>query len=184
MSQFSDVAVVKALLAREETHIPSLVKHHAGTAIAAGTEQVKAVRLDSLAAVSDAAPEVLKIDVDGFDGEVLAGATSILERFRPATIFEWHPRLVVQAGKDPLQAFASLAAAGYTRFLWFTNPGFFSHFTNVPSDALLREHAAYLLAVGRHGDDHFDVVALHETSALDDIALACMDHARAHADCR
>jgi hypothetical protein len=184
MSQFSDVVVVKALLARQRKTISSLVKHHQGTATAVGADQVEAVDLDSLAQVADAAPEVLKIDVDGFDGEVLAGATSVLEKYRPATIFEWHPKLVVQSGNDPLQAFTSLAAAGYTRFLWFTNPGAFSHFSSVPSEALIRKHAAYLLAVGRRGDDHFDVIALHETSPLDDIALACMEHARACADCR
>lgn len=184
MSQFGDVVILKALLASAEKNIPSLVKHHRGTAAAIGTEQAKAVRLDSLRQVTSPPPEVLKIDVDGCDGEVLAGATSILEEHHPAVIFEWHPKLTVKAGNDPAQAFIALEASGYTRFLWFTNPGTFSHFTAAPPDALLRKHAEYLLAVNSRSDEHFDVIALHESSKLDDMALACMEHARKRADCR
>lgn len=184
MRRFDDVVVVRAVLAAEEKTIPALVRHHRGTAAAMGTGQVKAVRLDSLQQVAEALPDVLKIDVDGFDGEVLAGATSILVAHRPAVIFEWHPKLVLECGNDPLKAFASLAAAGYTRFLWFTNPGTFSHFTAVPAEALLRQHAGYLLAVNARNDEHFDIIALHESSRLDEMSLACMEHARARADCR
>lgn len=184
MGRFDDVVVVKALLAAEEKRIPALVKPHRGTAAAIGPGRVKAVRLDSLQQIAETPPEVLKIDVDGFDGEVLAGATSILMAHRPAVIFEWHPQLVAAAGNDPLQAFASLAAAGYTRFLWFTNLGTFSHFTAIPPEALLRQHAGYLQAVNARSDEHFDIIALHESSRLDELALACMKHARERADCR
>ena len=129
MRQFSDVQVIKALLARETTKIRSLVKHHKGTAAALGEESDDAVRLDSLQKLVESNIDVLKVDVDGFDGEVLAGSTLILQASKPAVIFEWHPMLLRRTGNDPQRAFSALNDAGYDRFLWFNNLGTFSHFS-------------------------------------------------------
>jgi FkbM family methyltransferase len=58
---------------------------------ASGTVQVPMVTLD--AAVSGRV-DLLKIDVDGYEGFVLEGAQGLLERERPALFLELHPQLV------------------------------------------------------------------------------------------
>ena len=184
MKRFDDVTIVKALLAREETSIPSLVKHHQGTAAAIGSEMIQAVRLDSLAAVKAAPIDVLKVDVDGFDGEVLAGASELLATMRPAVIFEWHPKLAAQTGNDPMRAFNVLREAGYKRFLWFDNPGTFSHFSGACDMETLGKQKDFLLRVNARADEHYDVIALPDSSLINDLDLACMEYARSRADRR
>ena len=145
---------------------------------------MEAVRLDSLDVVQQAVIDVMKVDVDGFDGEVLEGAAGILKASQPAVIFEWHPKLAVQTGNDPLRAFAALTGMGFNRFLWFNNPGMFSHFSGPCAFDVLRKQADYLIKVNERADEHFDVIALPESSQINEVALAGMEHARACADCR
>jgi len=176
MDQFSDVTLIKAMLSREQTPIRSLVKHHAGTAAAMGDDLVGSVPLDSLQMLSKAEVDVIKVDVDGFDGEVIAGAINIIGRNRPAIIFEWHPKLILATGRDPFLAFETLANCNYTKLLWFNNIGTFSHFTGVCTRESLNKMKELLLAVNYRRDEHFDIIALHSWSELDEIELAAMKY--------
>lgn len=173
------VTLAHVMLARESGAVRSLIKHHAGTAAALGDELHQAVRLDSLDYFQAHAVDVLKIDVDGYDGEVLAGASDLLGRDHPAVIFEWHPDLIRQTGQQYHTAFEVLQRAGYSRMLWFNNPGTFSHFSTDFSTAALEKWVTYLLKMSSHTGEHFDVVALHADDPMDEIALAAMDFARA-----
>jgi hypothetical protein len=38
----------------------------------------------------------------------------------------------------------------------------------------------YLLAVNARADEHFDVVALPDSSPIDDVELAALEYARSH----
>jgi FkbM family methyltransferase len=176
--QFKDVTVVHALLARESMQIRSLVKHHKGTASATGESMVQAIRLDSLASIQSVSVDVLKIDVDGFDGEVIAGAVETLSRCRPFVLFEWHPKLTTATCNSPLCAFETLAHCGYDRFAWFHNIGTFSHFSVGYSPDVLQKQMHYLLAVNSRADEHFDIISLHRDAKFDEVALARMDFAR------
>ncbi len=118
------------------------------------------------------AVDVLKIDVDGFDGQVLRGADRILSRDRPAVIFEWHPILCERTSNNWTDHFEALKFKGYEQFVWFTKYGEFSHFmcgydpTNV---AMLAE---LCLNSESYDDLHFDVVALPPGSVTSPQALA------------
>jgi len=149
-----------------------------GTATATGESQVDASSLDSIPAIQAAHIDLLKVDVDGFDGEVLAGAAQLLQRCQPAVIFEWHPKLAMDAGNNPFVAFKVLADSGYQRYLWFTNSGPFSHFTGVCSHDVLEHQRDYLLAIHARSGEHFDIVALPKHSQLDEIELAALEFAR------
>jgi FkbM family methyltransferase len=178
--EYGDVEVTHAVLAREHTRIRSLVKHHAGTAAALGDDYVTAAPLDSLDGIYAGEVDILKIDVDGFDGEVLAGAQRLLSTRSPAVIFEWHPKLIVDTGNDPFAAFEALKRCDYQRYLWFNNVGTFSHFSRACSLRTLTNEMSYLLAVNARADEHFDVVALPDSSPIDDVELAALEYARSH----
>lgn len=169
------VSLTRALLAARPTRIRSLVKAHQGTAASQGDTTVEAVPLDSLAPPDRLKTvDVLKIDVDGFDGEVLRGASALLRRDKPAVIFEWHPVLIDRAGQDFYAAFAALEAAGYTRMVWFDNVGTFSHFTSDFSANSLANWTNYLLKFSGGSEEHFDVIALHADDPIDVVTLSEM----------
>ncbi len=158
-AQFPRTVIHTAMLARTPRRVPSLVRHHQGTAAATGAEMVDATTIDRLLLPVAPRFDVLKIDIDGFDGEALAGATELLRRDQPAVIFEWHPALLRATGNDARTPFDSLQASGYRRFLWFRNDGPFSHFSS-PGNPEIAFWRDYLIALQPFGDPHFDIVAL------------------------
>ncbi|MCA1657003.1 MAG: FkbM family methyltransferase, partial [Actinobacteria bacterium] len=169
-----------ALLSDAEGEEAGLVRTHKGTASAQGSCRTAATTLDAvLAGAGSPAVDVLKIDTDGFDGKVLAGAGRLLAERRPAVIFEWHPLLYDATGQGRHRPFEVLAAAGYRWLVWFDKYGVFSHvddgYEQGPVDVL-----AGLCVSGRApGPDwHYDVVALPAGTAIPPIELAALSYAR------
>jgi len=81
----------------------------------AGSETVEVTTLDLL--VRDLAlPRVdcIKIDVEGAEGQVIAGATDTLAAFHPTVIFEMNCPTLVKADGDTGAAWNRLAALGYS----------------------------------------------------------------------
>jgi len=60
--------------------------------------------------------DVVKIDVQGYESEVLAGMTSVLSRFRPKVIFEWEAWAWAQAGADFPTVIQFFSGMGYAVF--------------------------------------------------------------------
>jgi FkbM family methyltransferase len=181
MKQFPQVKIVHSPLARERCQIRSLVKHHLGTASATGALLVDAAPLDDFLARPSDRVDVLKIDVDGYDGEVLQGAKRLLKAFQPWVIFEWHPVLVEKAGQGIYDAFEALISSGYSRFLWFNNVGTFSHFTDAPTQDHIKRQRDYLFTVNHWADEHFDIIALPTWAPPIETDLAGLDYARSTA---
>jgi FkbM family methyltransferase len=162
-----------ALLSSVSGQERALIRTHRGTASAQSDQMVASCTLDSLlSAPTMKAVDLLKIDVDGFDGRVIAGATAVLRSQAPAVIFEWHPILCKQTNNSWLEHFEVLSEAGYERFVWFTKFGSFSHV----SRSIDREAISVMADVclrNQHRDDwHYDIVALHGRSRVDSVALA------------
>lgn len=167
----SRVFTHQALLSDTAGPIPGLVRsQHEGTASAHGDDRVMATTLDVL--FNDASPDVIKVDTDGYDGRILAGANDLLQRSHPAVLFEWHPSLCELVGTDPLQAFNVLRNTGYNRFVFFTKFGQFSHFGSEHIDKLMR----LCLTSTTLSDWHYDVVALYQSSQIDEVSLANLGH--------
>ncbi|MBP7564403.1 MAG: FkbM family methyltransferase [Burkholderiaceae bacterium] len=79
-----------------------------------GGEDLPIVTLDeALAHYAGRTVELLKIDVEGFEQEVLLGATKTLARTR-ALILEYSPAFLRKAGHDPRALPQLLADAGFT----------------------------------------------------------------------
>jgi FkbM family methyltransferase len=170
----------RALLSDSAGEEASLVRTHKGTASAQGHDRLPAVTLDSV--LGDAGPlavDVLKIDTDGFDGKILAGAVGILDRDRPAVIFEWHPLLYEATGQDWHRPFEVLTAHGYRWLVWFDKYGTFSHLEDAYRQSAIDVLADLCLSGRGPGPDwHYDVVALPPGRSIDPTEMAALTYAR------
>lgn len=178
MSQFRNVNIIETLLARDTRRVRSLIKHHLGTASCTGETTQEAHPLDFFIPKLPHTIDVLKIDVDGYDGEVLMGSKKILLEYKPWVIFEWHPMLLSRAGQDFSAPFEALSTSGYNTFIWYNNIGTFSHFSLNPSLEEISKMNDYLLAVNSRCDEHYDVIALPFSDSRIEKNLAVMDYSR------
>lgn len=178
LARFSNGKVIQALLSDDDGYERNLVRTHSGTASAQGAELSRTCSLDALLATDFPVKiDVLKIDVDGFDGKVLAGSRQMLNKYKPAVIFEWHPILCRDTGNGWLQPFDVLVECGYIKFVWFTKVGEFSHFMSIYDPSAIDDLAKFCLMTTHRYDWHYDVIALHESSPVDAVALSIMDYA-------
>jgi FkbM family methyltransferase len=173
LAHLKEGKIFSVMLSASEESVKELVRTHSGTASAQGTSEVASTTLDALLQGSN--PEtidIIKIDVDGFDGKVLCGARQLLSRYRPAVIFEWHPIICQQTSNNWIDHFDALKDSGYTKFIWFTKFGEFSHFTGNSDSQSLATMAKFCLESKTRDDWHYDVIALHESSLLLETPLA------------
>jgi FkbM family methyltransferase len=155
------VEIHAAMISRGEATAPVLVRTHRGTASAIGDLLTAADSLDATLAGSALAAvgvDVLKSDVDGFDGAVIAGATDLIERCQPVVVFEWHPVLYERAHNDPAEPFDVLGTLGYDDFRWFDRTGT-PDGVMVGIDPLELQRRAELSRAVPDQDVHWDVVA-------------------------
>lgn len=81
---------------------------------ARGQVSARAITLDDwVAAHPDLAPGAIKIDVEGFELEVLKGARAVLTRCRPALVIECHCASWPAAGVSPAEVSGLLRECGY-----------------------------------------------------------------------
>jgi hypothetical protein len=80
-------------------------------------EDVPSVTLDSLVRATGLTPTHVKIDVEGFEGEAIAGGREALSAHRPAVFLELHGAYLRRRGKDPAAVLGQLIDLGYRRFL-------------------------------------------------------------------
>lgn len=158
--QFLHVDAINALLASDVSEIPSLRKTHGGTAACIGDAAASATTLDTLMLGLQASVDLLKIDVDGFDGEVLAGAEKLILQDRPIIVFEWHPVLWDKVGNRTDRPFHVLERCGYATLMWFDNCGEFSHFSPVNDAENFHRMAEMLRVTNSLRDRHFDILAI------------------------
>jgi len=90
-------------------------------ALAPGMQSSTAVeipvrRVDDICDSLGFEPDAIKIDVEGFETDVLAGAQSVLRRFRPILFLEVHPPFIAALGRSLMEVWVVLNAAGYSVF--------------------------------------------------------------------
>jgi FkbM family methyltransferase len=180
IAQFSNCKAVQYLLSDTDTEISELVRHHQNSASALGTNKVAALPLDKVCEIENfSTTDVLKIDVDGFDGKVLAGSSKILTSSKPIVIFEWHPKLYNNTLNSIYLPFQVLNTNGYNKFVWFDKFGNYSHFVlDNCTNTYLDMQARICLEATFDSDWHYDVVAMHNESKIDLQALADSEYSR------
>ncbi len=173
------IEFLPVMLSSRTALMPTLVRTHSGTASAVGDERTQSTSLDKLLFDKNRPVDLIKIDVDGYDGEVLKGSKTILRRHKPAVIFEWHPLLCQRAGNSWSDHFNVLSQCGYTQFLFFTKFGEFNHVMVGDDKKSIDALANFSLTSKSYEDWHYDVIALHTGSDIDTNAVADCAFAKA-----
>jgi FkbM family methyltransferase len=87
----------------------------------AGTSRPDVSRIRQLAVASIVAragivPTHVKIDVEGFEEDVISGGAGVFRECRPVILLELHGQLVRQRDRNPRAVLEQLIALGYSRF--------------------------------------------------------------------
>jgi FkbM family methyltransferase len=106
--------------------------------------------------------DILKIDIDGFDGQALSGAKEIIKKFNPSIIFEWNLPLFEKTKNSFFQPFEVLRDVGYNHLFWFDNFGNFLFYVQNPTLEELHIMASYSLNMKDVNGFHYDIIALNQ----------------------
>ena len=86
-------------------------------ASAVGIERVPVYRLDDLLEPMGFRPDVVKIDVEGFELDVIRGMEVLLRRSRPVVLCEVTVEWIINRGQDPNDMLKLMEDLGYSTFV-------------------------------------------------------------------
>jgi FkbM family methyltransferase len=96
--------------------IAGLGTHRIGASAGAGMPVVELTTVDRLVASAEAPPpDVIKMDIEGFETRAVRGMRETLRKYRPELLIELHPRAIAELGDDPGDLDAFLDELGYDR---------------------------------------------------------------------
>jgi FkbM family methyltransferase len=120
----SNVEVITAALAGADGHIGMLTTGPAGadyfvvpTAKRSDLVSVTARSMRSVLLETDLKPTHIKMDIEGYELEVIEAATDILEQQLPIVYLELHGSFMRARGKNPGDVISALRRAGYRSFI-------------------------------------------------------------------
>ncbi len=85
------------------------------------TTEIPMTTIDQLVNRLDWRPNVIKIDVEGFEGEVIQGGSVFLRSSSPLVCLEIHNQIMKDHHKDPAQVIRRLKDLGYNAFYSIEN---------------------------------------------------------------
>lgn len=163
-AQISGVTIVEAILSDRTEQIQGSFVTDKGTARVAmgeGGTWLNVQTLDNLLAsyCEFSAPDVIKIDTDGFEPAILRGARDVLASSKPVLFYEWHPDGYSAAGEDTIGHADFLMNLGYEGFTIFSNRGELLLHTLRPARETFESLAQFSQARRAVDNFHFDIAA-------------------------
>jgi FkbM family methyltransferase len=147
------------------TSTASVAKRHYGGHVFLDASTRRVVTLDEYFA--DAARlDLIKSDTDGFDFDVLLGASAVLSRLAPALYFEFAPFLARKVGREGSEILEYLGSLGYGSFLVFAQTGDLLVLTDDPADVIE-------LADEHHYVDVLTAARPEHVAAFPEVARLC-----------
>lgn len=120
-----DVEIICAIVgsSSKEEHV-ALRRSQGGTgAIVTSSRAAPVLALDDI--LINQAPDLIKIDTDGYDIEVLRGARQCLQTISPHLFVEYSPYHVrVHGREEPINMFSLLRNMGYSTTIIYDNAGY------------------------------------------------------------
>jgi hypothetical protein len=87
--------------------------HQVGVAQTETSVEFPSTSIDAYSAASGVSPSLLKIDVEGFEFDVLDGARETLRNHHPRLWLEVHPAFLSEQGRDWRELVELIKLAGY-----------------------------------------------------------------------
>jgi len=164
VSGLDEVRCVQALLGERDEWISGAFVASRGSAqleSSVGRSDLRLRSLDSLLAEHSPfeSAKLLKIDTDGHDLRILAGASRFLARSKPVLFFEFDPHWLRRAGDDPARVRPMLLDCGYRQVLVWDNFGDLITTLDTAEPRGWEEARSYI--EGREGLLYFDMCAFH-----------------------
>lgn len=103
---------------------------------------------------------ILKIDTDGFEINVLKGASALLKSTRPVLFIEFTPQLYRNLEQEPLELFSILSKNGYKSALFYDNFGKPIKIVNLNN---LEEINKLISDIDNKHIYYYDILTYHET---------------------
>lgn len=117
LNERKNIEVVNAAFGAERGELRMLAGAHfvaaPGADASAESVLVPQVRLDDYVAEKGLIPDVIKLDVEGFEYEVVQGARQTLSRHRPLIFLELHPTMLPALGHSVADVLELLREHGY-----------------------------------------------------------------------
>lgn len=166
--QFENISTIKAFLSEKSQEL-NIRFENVGwntTIIPAndGEKKISFKTMDEIFSAEkfkDCNVKLIKIDVEGYDTNVLRGASSIIKKNHPILFFEYNPDIMKKIGENGLPTILSFRDYGYDRIAFFDYLGRLfidTSLKNVREIASLHDYAAYknnLLG-------YYDICIFHE----------------------
>jgi FkbM family methyltransferase len=159
--------IISALISDKNEEIPEILKIDPTTGSANGSKKTTSKTADEIILSRGLKSiDLIKIDIDGFDGKAIGGLKGVLELHQPPIIFEWNPPLYQLVENSIFQPFEVLTDFGYSDFLWFSNTGQFSHYEIGFNKEVIKFLASYCESVKNISGAHFDIIAIHRNDKI------------------
>jgi FkbM family methyltransferase len=172
-----EITCLKAAVDVSSGVIPARLSAASGTARLLPTTSSESVQVFSLERIIEmfpqfAEPRLIKVDTDGFDGRILAGASAFIQKVRPVLFWEFDPSLDAASSGPGPAIFTMLANAGYAQLTVYTNTGEYLTTVSLQNRNILSDLISFFS--GRTSSQYADLCAFSEVDT--DLAETLREH--------
>jgi FkbM family methyltransferase len=113
-----------------------------------GAVSLDLLTVDKFAFLTDSKPDLIKIDVEGYQSKIIPGATNVIQRYKPYIIAEFdNLETMRQLGTTNKEVFSPLFKLGYKMYWCKNHRSRNSHFIEVNYDDFCDAHEVNSLAI-------------------------------------